>query len=135
MAERFQYLSEAWQDEVKRKITTEVTPKQLKKMTTTLVLNYRDYPDDKGCYLCFYLEKGVLMKVAILESDPPHGDFFIIGNYDTFVKINKAELGSKMALVTGKVKLKGSMLKAIKLAPVSDIVTKTVSTIPTVYER
>jgi putative sterol carrier protein len=133
MTERFQYLSDSWQQEVKRKVNAEVTPKQLKKMTTALVLNYRDYPDEKGCYLCFFLEKGVLEKVAILDSDPPNADFFIIADYATFVRINKAELGSKTALVTGKVKLKGSMFKAVKLASVSDMVTKTVSMIPTDY--
>jgi putative sterol carrier protein len=60
-------------------------------------------------------------------------EFRILGNYETFARISDAELGAQKALMTGKLKLKGNLARALKLAAVSDRLNKVLSRIPTQY--
>ena len=50
-----------------------------------------------------------------------------------FAKISRAELGSQKALMTGRLKLKGNMIKALKLASIADRLNKVLSKIPAEY--
>ncbi len=63
----------------------------------------------------------------------PVAEFVITGDYEVFSKISRAEMGSQRALMSGKLKLKGNMVKALKLAAVSDRVNKVLSQVPAEY--
>ncbi|WDP85556.1 MAG: SCP2 sterol-binding domain-containing protein [Desulfobacter sp.] len=71
--------------------------------------------------------------VSTGPGEPPKAEFKITGSYDVFAKISKSELGSHKALMTGKLKLKGNMIKALKLASVADRINKVISTIDTQF--
>ena len=67
------------------------------------------------------------------EGESPEAEFRIIGSYEVFAAISKGELGSQKALMTGKLRLKGNMAKALRLAPLADRINKVLSTIPAQY--
>jgi len=66
-------------------------------------------------------------------GEPPQAEFRILGDYETFAKISRAELGAQKALMTGKLKLKGNLARALKLASVSDRLNKVLAKIPAKY--
>jgi putative sterol carrier protein len=76
---------------------------------------------------------GVVADVSVREGDPPDAEFRISGDYDTFARISRAELGSRAALMTGKLRLQGNMVKALSLSAVVDRMNKVLAAIPTDY--
>ncbi len=78
-------------------------------------------------------EDGKVIRVETGTGEPPQALFRIIGKYETFARISRAELGAQKALMTGKLKLKGNLAKALKLAAVSDRLNKVLAQIPTQY--
>jgi len=71
--------------------------------------------------------------VQVGEGDGPKAEFVISGDYDVFARISRAELGSQKALMGGLLKLKGNMVKALKLASLSDRLNKIIATIETEF--
>ncbi len=94
---------------------------------------YLDCPDGVTRYLFFRFEKGEFADLLLGEGETPAAEFKITGTYETFAKISRAELGSQRALMTGKLKLKGNMVKALKLASIADRINKVLSRIPVDY--
>ena len=94
---------------------------------------YKNCPDGKERYLFFNFNDGELVDLRVGEGEPPEAEYRITGDYDTFAQISRAELSSQKALMTGKLKLKGNMVKALKLASVADRLNRVISTIPAEY--
>lgn len=69
------------------------------------------------------------------EVPAPEAEFIIRGPYSVFASITRGELSSTRALMTGKLRLKGNMAKAVRLAPLADRVNKVLSMIPTDYRE
>ena len=67
------------------------------------------------------------------EGEGPKAEFVISGEYEVFAKISRAELGAQKALMGGLLKLKGNMVKALKLASLVDRLNKIIATIETEY--
>ncbi len=133
MAETFQYLSEEWRKTAEEKLSTELTPEKMNNITSSMSNIYQNCPDGSERYLLFAFEKGQLAELSIGEGEPPKAEFKITGDYETFAKISRAELGAHKALMTRKLKLKGNMVKALKLAAIADRINKVLSTIPATY--
>jgi putative sterol carrier protein len=72
-------------------------------------------------------------EVSIHEGTAPEAEFRISGEYETFARISRAEMGSRSALMSGKLKLQGNMVKALSLASVVDRMNKVLATIPSRY--
>ena len=72
-------------------------------------------------------------QVLVGEGEGPKAEFYISGDYEVFAKISRAELGSQKALMNGMLKLKGNMVKALKLASLCDRLNKIVATIETEF--
>ena len=133
MDKPFLYLSPEWCDEARTRLTEELSPERMNHVTSSLASLYRNCPDGKDRYMLMRYEKGVLEALEIGEGEPPGAEFRIIGDYETFAKITRAEMKSQIALMTGNLKLKGNMIKALKLASISDRFNKVLSRIPTTY--
>ena len=131
--ERFQYLSQAWIDEAARRLRAELTPDKMKHVTSSMLTVYRNCPDGQDRALYYKFVDGVIDELSIREGDLPDAEFRIIGDYETFAKISRAELGSRSALMSGKLTLKGNMVKALSLSAVVDRMNKVLATIPTEY--
>jgi putative sterol carrier protein len=67
------------------------------------------------------------------DSEPPEAEFRVTGPYDLFANLTQGKISSQRALMSGKLKLKGSMVKALKLASVADRINKVLGSIPTQY--
>ena len=133
MSDGLEYLSEQWFEQAKSSIKEKITPKMMKYNTLHLVLVFQNCPDGRDKYLSVQFKKGELEDVEMGEGNGPSATFKIYGDYKVFTKINQRELNAKVALLSGKVKLKGSKIKALKLAPITDHFLDVLSEIPTVY--
>lgn len=133
MAEKVSYLSSEWRDEVERRLREELNPEKMKYMTTSVTFNYTDCPDGMDKYLHFTCVDGVITEVKVDTGDPPQSEFTITGRYDLFARVTQGIVTSQRALMSGKLRLKGNMVKALKLASLSDRINKIMSQIPTAY--
>ncbi len=129
----FKYLSPEWTQEAFRRLRAELSAEKMKFVSSSMVTIYNHCPDGKDRALYYRFVDGVIDEVSIREGEMPEAEFRIIGDYDTFARISRAELGSRSALMTGKLKLQGNMVKALSLSSVVDRMNKVLATIPTDY--
>jgi putative sterol carrier protein len=133
MASTITYLSNEWRDEAEKRIRADLSPERMNKITSSMSNIYKNCPDGKERYILFNFKDGELVDLLVGEGEPPKAEYRITGDYDTFAQISRAELSSQKALMTGKLKLKGNMVKALKLASVADRLNRVLSTIPAEY--
>ena len=133
MAESYQYLSPEWAQEAFSRLRAELTAEKMKFVTSSMVTLYKNCPDGKDRSLYYKFIDGVVDQVNITEGQPPEAEFVITGDYDIFAQISRAELGSRSALMTGKLRLQGNMVKALSLASIVDRFNKILSEIPCEY--
>ena len=131
--ERFRYLSQAWIDEAARRLRAELTPDKMKHVTSSMLTVYKNCPDGRERAVYYKFVDGALDKLSVEEGELPEVEFRIVGDYETFAKISRAEIGSRSALMSGKLTLKGNMVKALSLSAVVDRMNKVLATIPTAY--
>ena len=94
---------------------------------------YTNCPGGGTKYLFIKMVDGSFEAVEVGDGESPAAEFIITGDYQTYAKISRAELGSQLALMEGKLKLKGNMVKALKLAKISDRINRVFATIPAEY--
>ncbi len=133
MAQVVKYLSPEWRDEAEKRLKSELSPEKMNNINSSMSNIYQNCPDGKTRYLFFKFVDGSFAELSIGEGEPPAAEFRISGDYEVFAKISRAELGSQKALMTGKLKLKGNMIKALKLASIADRLNKVLSKIPAEY--
>lgn len=133
MSDQVEYLSEEWRKTAETMLKKALTPDKMNNITSSMSNIYQNCPDGSEKYLLFRFEQGELSELSIGSGEPPKAEFKISGDYETFAKISRAELGSQKALMTRKLKLKGNMVKALKLAAIADRINKVLSTIPAKY--
>ncbi|TAL35789.1 MAG: SCP2 sterol-binding domain-containing protein [Spirochaetes bacterium] len=133
MGEDFKYLTPEWRDEAEKRLRAELTPEKMNRISSSMSNIYLKCPDGKERYLLFRFKDGAIEELLLGEGEPPEAEFRISGDYEVFAKISRAELGAQKALMTGKLKLKGNMIKALKLAAVADRLNKVLAKIPARY--
>lgn len=133
MEQKLAYLSKEWCEEATKRLKAELPPEKMNQLTSSMVNIYKNTPNNEDKYFLMEMVDGEFVNVETGEGDAPKAEFVIYGNYDVFAKISRAELGAQLALMTGKLKLKGNMVKALKLAKISDRINKVLATIPTDY--
>jgi putative sterol carrier protein len=131
--EKWRYLSPEWTEEAARRLRQSLTPEQMKHITSSMLTAYHNCPDGKDRALYYRFVDGTLTELSIQEGTPPQAEFVIGGDYDTFARISRAELGSRAALMGGKLRLQGNMVKALSLASVVDRLNRVLATIPTEF--
>jgi putative sterol carrier protein len=131
--EQFRYLSPEWAEEATRRLQTDLTPEKMKHLTSSMVTIYTNCPDGIDRAVYYRLVDGVVEEVSLQEGEAPQAEFSIKGDYETFAQISQAELKARAALMSGKLTLKGNLVKALRLAPVVDRLNEVLATIPTEY--
>ncbi len=129
----FKYLSAEWAQEAGRRLRADLDAEKMKHVTSSMLTLYRNCPDGQDRALYYRFVDGCLDELSVREGEPPEAEFRITGDYDTFAKISRAEMGSRSALMSGKLTLKGNMVKALSLSAIVDRMNKVLSTIPTEY--
>jgi len=127
------YLSEEWRTEVEKRLTGQLTPEKMNGITSSMNNRYKNCPDGQDRYFFVGFKDGGVDSVLVGEGDGPEAEFYITGDYEVFAKISRAELGSQKALMNGALKLKGNMVKALKLASLCDRVNKIIATVDTAF--
>ena len=133
MSELIAYLSPAWRDEALKRLQAELPPEKMNNVTTSMSNIYKNCPGGEEMFLFVECKDGKITRVETGAGEPPQAEFRILGDYETFAKISRAELGAQKALMTGKLKLKGNLARALKLASVSDRLNKVLAKIPAKY--
>lgn len=133
MSENVAYLSRAWRDEAQKRLKVQLSPERMKNISTSMCSIYKNCPDGCENFLFAQYENGELTALEVGPGDPPEAEFIITGDYEVLARISRLELKSQVALMTGKLKLKGNMIKALRLATISDRFQSVVSQIPTDY--
>jgi putative sterol carrier protein len=130
---KLRYLSPEWAQEATRRLQTDLTPEKMKHLTSSMLTIYTNCPDGVDRAVCYRLVDGVVQEVSLQEGELPQVEFTIKGDYETFAQISRAELKARAALMSGKLTLKGNLVKALRLAPVVDRLNEVLATIPTDY--
>ncbi len=133
MSDLHAYLGPSWRDEALKRLQSELTPEKMNKVTTSMSNIYKNCPGGVEMFLFVECKDGQVTRFETGTGEPPKAEFLIIGDYEIFAKISRAELGAQKAMMTGKLKLKGNLAKALKLAAVSDRMNKVLAKIPTQY--
>ena len=131
------YLSQEWMTAVIDLVKQSLTAEEMKHVSSSMVNIVENCPDGKRHYMYFRFEDGLLAEGLVGTDDDEVAsktpEFRIIGDYDTFAKISQAELGARSALMRNKIKLKGNMVKALRLSSVVDKLNKIIAQVPTDY--
>ena len=131
--EKLKYLSPEWVEEVQRRTREKLTPEKMKHITSSMLTINKNCPDGKDRALYYEIVDGVVIEVSLQEGEFPKAEFTITADYELFAKISRAETKARGALMSGKMKLKGPLVKALRLAPLVDRLNEVISTIPTEY--
>lgn len=131
--EKFEYLSLEWTQEAERRLQTDLSPEKMKHLTSSMLTVYTACPDGVDRAIYYRVVDGVVQEVSLWEKNLPQAEFTITGDYETFAQISRAELKARAALMSGKMALKGNLVKALRLASVVDRLNQVLSTIPTEY--
>jgi putative sterol carrier protein len=129
----FEYLSPEWAQEATHRLQQDLTPEKMKHLTSSMLTVYTNCPDGADRAVYYRLEDGVVQEVSTREGELPQAEFTITSDYETFARISQAELKARAALMSGKMTLKGNLVKALRLAPVVDRLNEVLATIPTDY--
>ncbi len=133
MSNLLEYLSQQWREEAEKQLRDKLSPEKMNFTTSSMSNIYKECPNSAEMFMFYKFENGELAELKVGEGEPPKAEFKIIGTYDIFAQISRAELGAQKALMTRKLKLKGNMIKALKLAAVADRLNKILATIPTKF--
>jgi putative sterol carrier protein len=129
------YLSPEWAAEVEKRLREGLTPEKMNNLNSSMNNIYSNCPGNEAeMYFFVGFADGAVSRVETGGGKGPAAEFTITGDYETFAKISRAELGAQKALMGGKLKLRGNMVKALKLASLVDRVNKIIATIPTKFE-
>jgi putative sterol carrier protein len=127
------YLSPEWAEEAGRRLKADLTPEQMKHLTSSMLTVYTGCPDGQERAVHYRVVDGVVDELSLCQAPYPDAEFTITAGYDTFAQISRAELKARAALMSGKMKLRGNLVKALRLAPVVDRLNEVLSTIPATY--
>jgi len=114
------FLSQEWNELSKEYILKKLDPeKDLKNVTTSLLAVIEHVPQNDST-MNFYLElqDGKLTDFIVNNGDTfgeKEAVFTVSGNYGTYKSILKGEMSMAVALLRGRLKLKGSKMKALQI--------------------
>jgi len=127
------YLSPEWREQADRLLRAGIDPEAMKFITTSVTYVYNACPDGKNRFFHMKCEKGRIEETSVGEGEGLAAEFKIIGNYEIFAQLSQGLISSHKALMSGRLKVKGNMVKALKLASLADRINKILSTIDAEY--
>ena len=114
------FLSDEWNNYGKEYIIKKLDPeKDLKNITTSLLAVIENIPpNDTTMNFYIGIEDGKLVDFIVNTGDKfeeKEAVFTVNGNYGTYKSILKGEMSMAVALLRGRLKLKGSKMQALKI--------------------
>ncbi len=130
---KLKYLSPEWRDEVEKRLHEQFDTADIPKVTAAMNNQYHNCPDGKDKYYYVAIVDGKITSVEIGEGEGPDAEFKIIGDYEVFAQVTRCEMNAQKALMCGKFKFKGNLVKGLKLASLADRLNKISAGIPTEF--
>jgi N-methylhydantoinase B len=131
------YLSQEWRDYSERQINKDEKFAALAGDLTIKMNNViKKCPDGKTHFLYWRFENGKLRETRTGLIDEMGGlkpNFTTIASYDTIMKINTAKTSVNAAVLKGKMRFKGNLVKMMKYGKAFDRFTEVRRGIPTEY--
>lgn len=123
------FLTEEWTGEFVALVKDTFSPgKTPSKVTLTLCECYNNVPHLGGdtVWYLYTFKNGVCESVerGMGRSNAPAADYTSDADYDFFVKTMTGEMSTAKALTSGKIKLKGNLMKALKLLDTHNVITE-----------
>jgi putative sterol carrier protein len=115
------YLSAAWVERARRRVEEATRDPQLVGPVSLSVLSVvTDRPglDAEAVYIRFargHLEEVTHGSRKDFEQRHAEADFRLSATYETFAAIHRGELGERKAVLSGRVRVHGPLLKALRL--------------------
>ena len=123
------FLTVEWGEEFKKLVMDTFSPtKTPSKLTLTLCECYNKVPQCGGntVWFMYTIKDGVMTSLERGEGreNAPAADYVSDCDYEPFVKTMTGELSTTKALMSGKIKLKGSLTKALKMLDTHNVITE-----------
>lgn len=122
------FLTDEWYDEfsalAKDTFSPEKTPS---KLTLTLCECYNKVPQCGGdtVWIMYTFKNGVIVSIerGIGRAGAPAADYTSDADYDTAIQNLTGELNTVKALTSGRIKLKGNLMKGLKMLDTHNVLT------------
>lgn len=123
------FLTNEWSVEFEALLKDTFAPgKTPSKLTLTLCECYNKVPQCGGgtVWFMYTLKDGVLVSLERGEGreNAPAADYTSDCDYEPFIQTMTGELSTVKALTSGKIKLKGSLMKALKMLDTHNVITE-----------
>jgi hypothetical protein len=136
-AKEMQYLSEPWAQAVLNLIETDPRIERALGGLEVSILTIILHPP-KGCYGFLYaafdadglVDYRTGHDFHAVAKGLPEPTFVISGDYEVFAAIQRRELSERKAILTGRLHLTGSMVKALRYMRVLEAITAVTATVP-----
>jgi putative sterol carrier protein len=134
------FLSEEWIEYGKKYMLEKLDPEKDLKNITTSLLGIIEHVPPNDTTMNFYLElkDGKLHDFTANTDNTFEGKeavFIIRGNYGTYKDILEGKLGTAMALLKNRLKIKGSKMEALKIIKPLDSVIESLRKITDEFEE
>jgi putative sterol carrier protein len=134
------FLSEEWMENGKNYIIEKLDPEKDMKNITTSVLAIIEHVPPSDTTMNFYVElkEGRLNEFKVNTGDTFEGKeaiYEIRGNYGTYKDILEGKIGTAMALLKNRLKLKGSKMEALKIIKQLDSLIESLRKITDEFEE
>lgn len=123
------FLTEEWGKDFEALLKDTFSPEKTpSKLTLTLCECYNKVPQFGGgtVWFMYTLKDGVIVSLERGEGreSAPAADYTSDCDYEPFVQTMTGELSTVKALTSGKIKLKGSLMKALKMLDTHNVITE-----------
>jgi len=134
------FLSEEWMENGKNYILEKLDPEKDMKNITISVLAIIEHVPPSDTTMNFYVElkEGRLNEFKVNTGDTFEGKeaiYEIRGNYGTYKDILEGKIGTAMALLKNRLKLKGSKMEALKIIKQLDSLIESLRKITDEFEE
>lgn len=134
------FLSEEWIEFGKKYMLEKLDPEKDLKNITTSLLGIIEHVPPNDTTMNFYLElkDGKIYDFKVNTGNTFEGKeavFIIRGNYGTYKDILEGKLGTAMALIKNRLKIKGSKMEALKIIKPIDGVIESLRKITDEFEE
>ena len=127
------FMSPEWVTETEKVLRAKITPQTTNNATLSIALTVENCPDGKAKTLVFETDKGNMKTFKLADPAITKTEFALSGDYRSYEKMFKGQIAPTAAIMSGELKFKGNMLKAMGLLPTLEPFFSVLSKVPTVF--
>ena len=125
------FMSPEWMIETEKVLRAKITPQTTNNATLSIAMTVENCPDGKVKTLVFETDKGNIKTFKHADPASIKTEFAISGDYHSYEKLFRGQIEPTSAIMGGELKLKGNMIKAMRLLPTLEPFFAVLSKVPT----